>query len=240
MKRILLSLFFTISFTFVFAQAVPDASFTDCNSNTKSVYQSLAAGKVLVVANAGTNCGICQSHASSVASLANANPSTIEVWGSITTKTGGNPGCSAVASWVSTYGWTNVFSFLDSNKYWFVAATPRYTVIDPADSTIAYVGGSWTTAESTALQLANSIGLNELPLVQNISISNNIIRLNLNEGATNGQIKMYDITGALLEKWQFSREGKSIDLPIGPNIKRGIYLLHITINGKTDVKKVMF
>ena len=239
MKKFILPFIFMFSLSVAFAQTVPDASFTDCNGNSKTVYQALAAGKVLVVANAGTNCGICQSHAPGVATLANGNLNSIEVWGSITTKTGGNPGCGALNSWVSTYSWTNVFSFLDSYKYWFVAATPRYTVIDPADSSIAYAGGNWTTAQNTATQLANSIGIKELPLVSGVYVSNSLLRLSLNEAVTNGQVKMYDITGALLEQWQFSAEGKSIELPLSTSYNRGIYLLHIVINGKSDVKKVM-
>jgi len=239
MKQVILSIILSVSATFTFAQAVPDASFTDCNGSTRSIYQALATGKVLVVANAGTNCGICQSHAPGVASLANNNPNSMEVWGSITTKTGGNPGCTALNSWVNTYSWTNVFSFLDSNKYWFVAATPRYTVIDPADSSIAYAGSNWTTAQNTATQLANSIGIDEQKLVSSVAVANNALHIRLNETAKSGNVKMYDITGALLEDWNIIDAEKNMTLRFNRTYKKGIYLIQIAINGKEDVKKIL-
>ena len=240
MKRLLLSIILSASATFAFAQAVPDASFTDCNGTTRSVYQALAAGKVLVVANAGTNCSICQGHAPSVANLANNNPNSIEVWGSITTKTGGNPGCTALNSWVSTYSWTNVFSFLDSNKYWFVTATPRYTVINPADSSIAYAGGNWTTAQNTATQLASAFSVEESKLVSKMAVLPMAIRVSFSAPSKSGEAILYNITGAQLQHWVVPSGATTIELPLLRSPNRGLYLLRFSVGGKEAIEKIMF
>lgn len=239
MRKIALSIVLTISAIAVFGQAVPDASFTDCNGTTKSIYQALAMGKVLFVANAGTDCGICQSHAPNVAALANSNPSSIEVWGAITTKTGGNPGCTSLNSWVSTYGWTNVFSFLDANKYWFVAGTPRYTVIDPSDSSIAYAGSNYTTAENTATQLATAFSVNENNLVNEIVLLPTSIRVSFSSTNSPIEVTLYNVTGARLQQWSIPRGAATVELPLSNSYHKGLYILRMNIGGKQVVEKIM-
>lgn len=238
MKKITLLIFSTLFSLGLFAQAIPDATYTDCNSNSRSIYQVLAAGKVLVVANAGTNCSICMGHASSVANLANTNASTIEVWGAITTKTGGNPGCAALNNWVSNYSWTNVFSFLDVNKDWFQVATPKYTVINPADSSVAYAGSNWNTAQNTALQLANTVGLPEHNLVNQLWVTDFGVTFNVANTVQYGEARLIDITGKTLEMWQFSAPNQQVELKFASPKVRGIYFLQLTLDGKSVVKKL--
>jgi hypothetical protein len=220
----------------LFAQPISDASYTDCNSNTESIYGVIGSGKVLLVANAGTNCSICQGHAPGVAGVADNNPNTIRVWGAMTTKSGGSVNCSDINSWVSTYSWTNVFSFTDSNKDWFSIGTPRYTVISPFDSTIAYAGSNWTTAKNTAENLANSIGLVEVELRADVYFANNQLYLEFGQQITRGSLTVYNITGAKLESLSIQGSGAyMLNVALNP----GIYLVHIRANGRDTIKKIV-
>jgi len=240
MKQILLSITLTFYASALFGQAVVDASFTDCNNNTRTVYQALATGKVLFIANAGTNCGICMNHAPGVATMANGNPNTIEVWGSMTTKSGGLTNCATVGNWISTYGWTNVFAFVDSANYWFDLGTPRYTVIDPSDSTVAYSGSNYSAAETLALQLATAFDVKELKLVNSISVLPMAIRVSFSNASKAGEAALYNLTGARVQRWNIPAGASTIDLPLSNSPNKGLYLLRMTIGGKDVVEKVMF
>lgn len=222
------------------AQPIADASYTDCNSNTMSIYGVLGSGKVLLVANSGTNCSICMSHASGVASVADNNANTIQVWGAMTTKTGGNVNCNAVNNWVSTYNWSNVFTFVDSNKEWFVSGTPRYHVISPLDSAVVYAGSNWNTAKQTAENLASQIiGLDEEELVNEVQLTNQQLVIKLNQANKNASVSLFDITGQQLLNEKYNTVQAEISLALNQSLKPGIYLVHIVIDGKEYVKKLM-
>lgn len=234
------SLFAAVAFTITaFAQAVPDASFTDCNSVTRSVYGALGSGKVLLVANAGTNCSICMSHAGSVAGVADNNPSTIEVWGSMTTKGGGAVTCAAISSWVTTYSWGNVFSFNDANRYWFSIGTPRYTVISPFDSTIAYQGSNWNTAKQTAENLANTIGIEEITQLADVYLVGDALAFTPGSSLSNVEVSLYSITGQRVEVWNLAQVAASVRLPLSSTLKSGLYLVNIRAAGKEFTTKVI-
>ena len=238
--KIITSLFAALVFTLTaFAQAVPDASFTDCNSLTRSVYGALASGKVLLVANAGTNCSICMSHANSVGDVADNNPNTIEVWGSMTTKGGGAVTCSAISSWVTTYGWGNIFAFNDANQYWFSVGTPRYTVISPFDSTIAYQGSNWNTAKQTAENLANTIGIEENSQLANVYLVDDALALTPQSSLSNVEISLYSITGQRIQVWNLAQIANSVLLPLSGTLKSGLYLVHIRAAGKEFTTKLI-
>jgi positive regulator of sigma E activity len=224
----------------VFAQPIADASYTDCNSNTMSIYGVLGSGKVLLVANAGTNCSICMSHAGGVASVADNNSNTIQVWGSITTKNGGSVNCTAINSWVSTYNWSNVFSFADVNKDWFSLGTPRYHVISPLDSTVVYAGSNWNTAKQTAETLASQIiGIDEVDLVNHISLTAQRLTVNLSQPASNAEITLFNITGQKLMEEQGNTGQTQISINLNQTLKPGIYLVRVLADGKEVVKKMM-
>jgi hypothetical protein len=218
------------------AQPVTDATYSDCNNNSESIYGVLGAGKVLLVANAGTNCSICQGHAPGIAGVADNNPNTIRVWGAMTTKGGGSVNCSAINSWVSTYSWSNVFSFADNNKDWFNIATPQYTVISPFDSAIAYQGSNWNTAKSTAENLANSIGVAERDLSVQAYFTGNLLHIDMASESTNGEVIIYDLTGA--QRDRFAIEGTGT-YELKATLQRGIYLVRIRINGRESIKKIL-
>ncbi len=237
--KIITSLFAAIFISAsLLAQPIADASYTDCNNDTESIYGVLGSGKVLVVANAGTNCSICQGHAPGVASLADNNQNTIRVWGSMTTKTGGTVNCSSINSWVSTYSWTNVFAFADSNKDWFNVATPQYTVISPFDSTIAYQGSNWNTAKSTAESLASTIGLDEDGL--NAAVFNNgqSLRVEFDSPINSGTLTVYNLTGQQVAAFQLNG-ASNYSFNLQSVNSKGIYLVHIRANGRESIHKIL-
>ena len=238
MKRIILVGFgLFVSMALASAQPIPDASYTDCNNQTQSIYQVLAAGKVLLVANAGTNCSICMSHANGVGDVADNNLNTIAVWGSMTTKNGGQVNCSAINSWVTTYGWANVFAFADVNKDWFNVATPQYTVISPADSTIVYQGSNWNTAKQTAENLANTIGIPDIGLQANLTFRPNQIDVSLSNTKEQLVVTLYNIAGASVASATASQTSE-IQLQFPEALPPGIYLLHIRSENAEKVYKI--
>ncbi len=141
---------------------VPDFTVTDCNNTSKSFYDVIASGKVLIIASEGLDCSTCMSKAPGIQNFAAQNSGTMEVWGAMTfLYKSDTPDCAGVNQWVSTYSWNNIFAFIDSARTWFMSGTPRYYVYDPRDSSLAYEGFSESTAFQTATGLVNSMGAKE-------------------------------------------------------------------------------
>lgn len=239
MHKTIFSLFMASISYLGFSQAVPDASFTDCNSNTRTVYGALAAGKVLLVANAGTNCSICMGHAGQIGSYATSNQTDVEVWGAMTTKSGGNVKCSSVSNWVGNYGWTDVFAFTDLNKYWFNIATPGFTVISPIDSSIAYQGSSWNSARNAANAIVASLSINEQDLLSGLIILPTSIEIQLKETANGGSVSIYDLTGKELNRWLVQPGLQQYSLPVNRQLAKGIYVLKISLGEKEVIEKII-
>lgn len=237
-KIIVLSLSVFIITALATAQTVPDATYTDCNSQTQSIYQVLAAGKVLLIANAGTNCSICMSHANGVGDVADNNPNTIAVWGSMTTKNGGQVNCSAINSWVSTYGWANVFAFADVNKDWFNVATPQYTVISPTDSTIVYQGSNWNTAKTTAESIANTIGLQDEEVKAYITTKSDFVNIVFDQPVDMVNVTLFSITGAEIVG-QGGIQTYAVQLRLPAGLAHGIYLVLVKLNNAQKVYRVV-
>lgn len=149
-----------------------DKTIYDCNSNSKTIQNTLGTGKALIIAHEGVDCSICQSKAPALQTWANNNQVKVEVWAAMTYKYDPNTfsnACQATNNWVSTYNWTDIFAFPDSNRAWVQNATPTYYVYSPADSSIIYQGTSESTAQSTAIS-ASTVGLKENLLADNIQL----------------------------------------------------------------------
>lgn len=162
MKKIY-SIFFLALSTLLFGQVL-NVSVQDCNNVSSSIYDVLSSGKVLFVASEGLDCSNCKAQAPGLQNWAAQNDIKIQVWGAMTyTYNNNTPGCGPISNWVSTYGWDDIYTFIDGNRYWLQSGTPRYVVYDPSDSTIAYQGFSESTAMTTAENLAanSTVGLNE-------------------------------------------------------------------------------
>lgn len=220
---------------------VADQTVTDCNSNSRSIYAVLASGKPLVIASKGFDCSNCKSTAAALQSWASQNSASVEVWGAMTfTYSSSTPTCSNVSSWVSTYSWNDIFSYLDANRFWFKFGTPRYYVYDPADSTIAYEGPSQSIALSTALTLVPSnIGQTEVEAPLFSVSSGEVGKINLYDlpqGET--MVQIVSLTGVVVQEINFSSPTAYEEVSLD-KYSTGIYLVNVqNKSGFQSVKKV--
>lgn len=244
MKQLILTLF-TVLAIGAFGQKIADATYTDCNGNTEGVYATLVSGKVLVIASKGFDCGICKSHAVNYENFISQNSATIAGWGAmVNLYSQSTPTCANMTSWRNAYGWNNIFSFLDLNDDYFMSGTPRYYVVNPADSTIVYSGGNFNTMQQTALQYASSISIEEQGYFFDLKVfkQNESIAvqtsLNLEE---NTKIELYNIAGQIEKVWNKIEQGQSgYQLDLNKTLNSGVYLLRISSNGQVVTKKLVW
>ncbi len=209
---------------------VADTTVTDCNANTNSIYAVLASGKPLIIASKGFDCSNCKSTAAALQTWASQNKSDVEVWGAMTfTYSGNTPTCTNVSSWVSTYSWTDIFTFLDSGRHWFKNGTPRYYVYDPADSTIAYEGNRQATALSTASSLVSSVSVDELKQPKFLASGGDglITLFNIPEAST---IEVMSLTGQVVERYETLAPAKTASINIYESTPQ-IYVVRLNSAG---------
>lgn len=215
---------------------VADKSVTDCAGTTNSIYSVLGSGKVLVVASKGLDCSICKSSAPAVQNFAAQNVGSIEVWGAMTfTYNSNTPTCAQVSNWVSTYSWTDVFSFVDSDRHWYMTGTPRYLVYDPADSSLAYVGANRSLAFQTAKSLVSSVGRGELDFsdINIINVEQGVEVQNLPAPIS---YDLYSLTGMVVLEGNLDRNENRVGTA---GLKSGIYLLKLSTKaGEGVVRKI--
>ncbi|MCT4624439.1 MAG: T9SS type A sorting domain-containing protein [Schleiferiaceae bacterium] len=244
MKKLVL--LFTLAFAFSLqAQKIPNATFTDCNGNTQDIYSVLATGKVLVLASKGLDCGICKSHAANFQNFISQNSSTIAGWGAmIWLYQGGTPNCSDVNNWVSTYSWTDVFTFVDANKEYLQGGTPRYYVINPADSMIVYSGGNFSQMQQMALMYASGLSVEEDVLNDVKIYQKNEQTLMLQTAVTlsgNTQAALYNLVGQVEQVWtELNPTSNGYELQVSRDLNAGVYLLHVNNNGTEVTQKVIW
>ncbi|MFT6997216.1 MAG: hypothetical protein ACJAQ4_000966 [Cryomorphaceae bacterium] len=142
-------------FTISSVAQVSDRTETNCEGESRSIYQAGDEGLPLLVASKGFDCGICQNQADDVIEFAQANTGNVEVWAAIINLySSAIPTCQNIANWNSTYSWDEtIFSFLDLDEHWLLTGTPIYYVIHPSTREIVYQGANFSTASSTALSL---------------------------------------------------------------------------------------
>lgn len=227
MKK-LYSALFILAFSLlglVHAQPVADFTAIDCQSNSKSLHQVLGTGKAVIVASKGFDCGICRGRAAGWGSWASQNKASVEVWGAMTNTYSNNiPSCNSLNTWVSDYAWQDVFSFIDSNEYFFESGTPRYLVFSPADSTRIYLGGSESAARNAALG-ASLLGQREFersPL-QRIHFYYSAQRLYFESVPREAvKVQLFNLAGSKERLFRLEGQDRSFDLS---GLPRGIYLL---------------
>lgn len=219
------------------AAQVADKSVSDCAGNTRSIHGVLGSGKVLVVASKGLDCSICKGAAPAVQSFAAQNVGSIEVWGAMTfTYNSNTPTCSQVGNWVSTYGWTDIFTFVDSDCYWFMTGTPRYIVYDPSDFSEAYKGPNRSVAFQTAMDLANTVGI-RTPKLNETEIINMRGGLEVRNLATVVDYQLIGLTGALVGSGTLDAGNNRISTL---SLRPGIYLLTLkSQDGNSITRKVL-
>lgn len=217
---------------------VMDHNVEDCNSNQNSIHQALANGKPLIVLSKGFDCGICISRAPGWGNWASAN-TQVQVWGAMTnTYNNSIPSCTQVNNWVSNYGWSDIYTFVDSSKHFFEFGTPRYIVYDPSDSSEAYVGGSQSQARSTALSLVSnnniSIEENELDELQVFYNNGTLYFNNIPEGNT--RVELYNLAGK--KERVFTLRLDQSELPVR-DLPKGIYLMRLSNNRSAVTRKIV-
>ena len=243
MKKLYFSLLFMLGLSVSHSQVVQNETVTDCNNNSRSIYSTLTAGKVLVVASEGFDCSNCMSKAPGLQSWAAQHSGSIDVWGAMTfTYSGNTPSCTDVNNWKNQYSWNDIFMFIDSGRKWFGAGTPQYFVYNPQDSSLVYQGFSESTARTTAENLANStIGIREnIPARAPFYVSQGegFFQLN-NLPITTIQYRLYDLTGKVVKAQSFN-ETKDMQRVLTNDIKKGLYLVKVKgANGFEAVKKVL-
>lgn len=236
MKRL-----YTLLFSFLvlsISAQVMDVQVKDCGNMPSSIHTVLATGKVLLVASEGLDCSICKNKAPGLQAWAAQNSSKIQVWGAMTYTYSNNvPSCAAVSNWVSSYGWNDVFAFIDTNKFWFQSGTPRFTVYDPADSTIAYQGFDENAAKSKALELSsgNTVGIKENTQSEfYVSQSPNSVALhNLPKGFID--IQLTSLTGKVVRNLKYNVDSDIAQLGTS-DLNAGVYL--VSVENKTGFKAV--
>lgn len=237
MKKILtLVLSFSL---FSLAAQVMDRNVEDCANNTNSIYSVLGTGKALIVASKGFDCSICVSRAPGWGTWATANKQQVEVWGAMTNTYNSNtPSCNMLNNWVSTHGWNDIYTFIDSAQYFFATGTPRYLVYSPVDSSLIYQGGSDSQARNLALN-ASQTGLS---LRRNYSLES--ISFFINKGtlrfsalpSENVLVEIYNLTGQKEKVQNLSKDNAVLPLN---DLPKGIYLMRLSSKGQAITRKIV-
>lgn len=241
-------------FTFIFfliggfagAQVLADQQRSNCSGVSESLYDVLNANKVLVVAADGFDCSICMSHAPTIGNLANSNPDKIRVWGAMNYKYSSNaPTCNAVNSWVNSYNWSAVFSFIDAPISWASSGYPTYTVIDPRTKTVAYKGGNSNQAVSIANGIASQItaakeNLEKKSKVRAI-VSNGILSIYDLENFQPKKAMLTNLSGQIFFQKDdlIPNDGAGFSVPISKALPNGMYLLKIENEHQSSTLKML-
>ena len=241
MKRFIPLVLLIILPLFSLAQ-VANKTQVGCMGETANTWMSLANGKALLIASEGFDCPICQSTATSLGTFATNHTAEVTVWGAMTyLYTSGTPTCDQLSTWVQNHGWQQMFNFIDADQFWFNQATPRYIVVDPADSSIAYDGASMQDATNTALSISTATGLEPVDNSANFKTYVQDGQLVVSPGKNPGNesyVSVFDITGKQLahHKLQNTSNQQFIHLPAG--MRSGLYLLRFNTSFGTIARKI--
>ena len=237
MKKIF-TLILSLSFIFLQAQ-VMDRMVEDCSNNTNAIYTELATGKSLIVASKGFDCSICRSRAAAWGTWATNNTLQVSVWGAMTNTYNSNtPSCAMLTNWVSTYNWTDIYTFIDSSQYFFDSGTPRYLVYSPVDSSLIYQGSNEGQARTLALNASQS----SLSLRQHQSLEG--INFFINQGAVhfssvpaeNILVEIYNLAGQKEKVQKVSKDNAVLPLN---DLAKGIYLMRLSSKGQAITRKIV-
>jgi len=187
----------SILFAFSLSAQIEDRTETNCEGESRSIYQVGDEGKPLIIASKGFDCSICQGQADDVALFAAQNEGSIEVWGAMTyTYSSATPTCVQVNNWSETYNWTEIFAFPDVDEYWLEFGTPRYYVIHPETRMIVYEGSNFATAGNTALELALTTSVNDFDAEPDVVIFHDGSTLRFAADVSlQGRLRIFNLVG---------------------------------------------
>jgi hypothetical protein len=241
--KIFSTLFALLTLAVASAQPIADRTETNCDGESRSVYEVTGTGQSIIVASKGFDCSICISQADNVAAFANDNIGVVQVWGAMRyTYSSATPDCDDVNNWDNTHAWSNVFSFPDPSGYWSGNGTPFYQVIDPTTLEIAYSGSNFTNASLTALGLT-TLSTADIIREEGLSINGDGEYLNVQFwGNKTGQAQMdvYNIVGQKIEHYPFEVNAGANVFALPFPAKDGIYIANISLsNGQKIALKFM-
>jgi hypothetical protein len=237
MKKFL-TLFLSLSLLILQGQ-VMDRTVEDCNSNSKSIYNALSSGKALIVASKGFDCSICVNRAPGWGTWSTANKQQVEVWGAMTnTYSSATPSCNMVNTWISTHGWADIYTFIDSSQYFFATGTPRYLVYSPVDSSLIYQGGSDSQARTLALNASQTgLSLSQNSVLESISFFINARSVHFSSmPAENILVEIYNLTGQKEKVRNLSKDNAVLPLN---DLAKGIYLMRLSSKGQAITRKIV-
>jgi hypothetical protein len=216
---------------------ISDRTETNCNAESRSIYEVGAAGRPLIVASKGLDCSICMNSAPAVGAFAESYAGQIEVWGAMANRYNpADPTCEGVAAWESNYDWTNIFTFLDLEEYWFGIGFPTYHVIHPETHEVVYQGGNWNTASNTAISLLESLSANDLqalfPLATVHAINDEIYVQIQDRVAGAVDLEVFNIAGQLLVRETVRNIDGQLNIHFPFTGQSGIYFLRIGHKGQ--------
>lgn len=225
-------------FLYLGSQAqVADYTVTSCQGSQQSIHQVLGTGKALIVASEGFDCSICASKAPGWGSWATANSSKVAVWGAMTLTYSNNiPTCAQLSNWVSNYNWSAIYTFIDSNEYFFEAGTPRFMVYSPVDSSLVYTGASESQARAAALSASNAVSLQENTL-ENLQFyyANGVLQFK-KVPSGNTMVEIYNLTGKKERVFTLRKDRKEYVLS---DLPKGIYLMRLSNQSSAITRKIV-
>lgn len=227
-------------FTIPSIAQIADRTETNCEGESRSIYQVGDEGQPLLVASKGFDCGNCQNQADNVIEFAQANAGNVEVWAAmINLYSSATPTCQNIANWNSTYSWDEtIFSFLDLDEHWLLTGTPIYYVIHPSTRDIVYQGSNFSTASSTALSLGTTDVSNE--------VRNGNFRIYQGDqgivvkkpSGLKGELRIFNIVGQ--EVFSAVLVGETDQLTLSFNTIDGIYIASFYSEGVQLSSKFIF
>lgn len=221
-KYILLTVFCFVGFL-VNAQLVNNRTQYTCDNKSENVYDVLKSGKILMICMQGLDCGGCRAGAPTVDTFATNNKNTVRVWGALNKINGGGT-CSGVADWETDFGYNDIFTFLDSTKYWEKTYVAEFLIINPKDFKVYYKSFDAASAIAKANELNNSIASTTTPTTKEVSVYPNpaAASINISVGAT---IVSATITDMLGKTTAVTFENDAINIEA---LSNGVYFLHLT------------
>jgi hypothetical protein len=218
---------------------VMDRTVEDCNNNSNSIFNILASGKALIIASKGFDCSICVNRAPGWGTWATANKQQVEVWGAMTnTYSSAIPSCNMVNTWISTHGWADIYTFIDSSQYFFATGTPRYLVYSPVDSSLIYQGGSDSQARTLASNASQTgLSLSHNSILESISFFINKRSVHFSSmPAENVLVEIYNLTGQKEKRENLSKDNAVLPLN---DLAKGIYLMRLSSKGQAITRKIV-
>lgn len=235
MKKIIL--FLAIScFTYNSYAQVPNKDQWTCDGTHENLHVQLDAGKTVVIAMQGLDCAGCNSNAPYLDTFATNNKAKVRVWSALQLMAGSGGTCAGVATWQSTHGYQDVFTFLDSTNYWMTNNTgSEWLVIDPADKKIKYTGFDRDKAFVEARKIFDPTSVGDIDATNILAVypnpASNVITVTLDEAA---QLSIVNVMGQVMFSSSYGRGAQTIDISKYPS---GMYVLNaVTDDAKSHTK----